>query len=54
MIRFPITDLLNEQECYDFLLRILHPEGQCCPHGHPLADGQHTPTCATERQWLST
>jgi transposase-like protein len=41
MIRFPITDLLNEQECHDYLLNILHPGGQCCPKGHPLADGQH-------------
>ena len=40
MIRFPITELLNEQKCCDFLLITLHPEGLCCPHGHPLADGQ--------------
>jgi len=24
MMRFPITDLLEEQECYNYLLRTLH------------------------------
>ncbi len=33
MMRFPITDLLDEQECYDFLLRTLHPDGLKCPGG---------------------
>ena len=36
MMRFPITELLSEQECYCFLLKILHPDGLCCPKGHPL------------------
>lgn len=40
MIRFSITDLLSEQECHDFLLKILHPEGLRCKNGHPLANGQ--------------
>lgn len=40
MIRFPITDLLDEQECYHWLLGILHPEGLGCPHGHPLPASQ--------------
>jgi transposase-like protein len=40
MIRFPITDLLNEQECYCFLLHILHPHGLCCPRGHFLPASQ--------------
>lgn len=39
-MRFPITDLLSEQECYDFLLRTLHPDGLKCPDGHPLPTGQ--------------
>ena len=26
MMRFPISDILNEQECYNFLMRVLHPE----------------------------
>lgn len=26
-MRFPITDLLSQQESCDFLLRVLHPKG---------------------------
>jgi len=40
MMRFPITDLLDEQECYDYLLRVLHPDGLECPNGHPLPPDQ--------------
>ena len=40
MMRFPITDLLDEQECYDFLLNTLHPDGLKCPEGHPLPQDQ--------------
>jgi hypothetical protein len=40
MIRFPVTDLLSEQECYHFLLNMLHPQGLCCPCGHPLPASQ--------------
>jgi len=40
MIRFPLADLLDEQECHDFLLRILHPDGLCCRNGHPLPPDQ--------------
>ncbi len=36
MIRFPLADLLNERECYVYLLRILHPDGMACPNGHSL------------------
>jgi len=36
MMRFPITELLDAAECYAYLLRVLHPEGVCCPQGHPL------------------
>lgn len=36
MIRFPVTELLSEQGCYHLLLNILHPQGVCCPCGHPL------------------
>ncbi len=39
-MRFPITDLLDEQECYEFLLRTLHPDGLRCPGGHPLPPAQ--------------
>ena len=36
MIKFPIGDLLDERECYRFLLTALHPFGMTCPRGHPL------------------
>lgn len=26
-MRFPLTDLLDEQESYNFLLKTLHPDG---------------------------
>ena len=39
-MRFPITDLLGEQECYDFLLHALHPDGLKCPEGHQLPPDQ--------------
>jgi len=40
MIRFPLHELLCPQKCYDWLLRILHPDGLACPQGHPLPAGQ--------------
>ena len=40
MMKFPITDLVNQKECYDFLLNILHPNGLRCPNGHPLPPEQ--------------
>jgi transposase len=40
MMKFPIADLMNQQECYDFLLNILHPNGLRCPSGHPLPSEQ--------------
>ena len=40
MMRFPIQDLLNEDECYQFLLEALHPDGLHCPNGHPLPEEQ--------------
>lgn len=36
MIQFPITSLLGQQKCYDFLMEILHPDGLKCSCGHPL------------------
>lgn len=39
-MRFPITDLLKEEECYSFLLNTLYSEGLKCPNGHPLPQGQ--------------
>jgi transposase-like protein len=40
MMQFPIKELLNEQECYNYLLRILHPDGLACPCGHAVEDRQ--------------
>jgi len=40
MLRFPLDGLLDEQACYEFLLRILHPDGLHCPRGHPLPASQ--------------
>ena len=42
MLRFPLDGLLDEQACYDFLLRILHPDGLHCPHGHPRRRANQT------------
>jgi transposase-like protein len=35
LIAFPITELLDEQACYEFLLG-LHPKGLRCPAGHKV------------------
>lgn len=41
MMRFPLTDLLDEQECYNYLLHTLHPDGLKCPScGTPLPPDQ--------------
>jgi transposase-like protein len=40
MLQFPLDDLLDEQACYTFLLRVLHPDGLHCPHGHALPTDQ--------------
>ena len=40
MMEFPITELMDEQACYDFLVGVLHPKGVRCPEGHKVAPGQ--------------
>ncbi|HZG65101.1 MAG TPA: hypothetical protein VEZ12_00045 [Herpetosiphonaceae bacterium] len=40
MLQFPLDDMLDEQACHDFLLRVLHPDGLHCPHGHRLPAAQ--------------
>lgn len=40
MINFPITDLLDETECYHWWLKTLQPEGMNCPNGHDLPSEQ--------------
>ncbi len=42
MMTFPIQSLMDEQACDDDLLKVLHPGGLHCPHGHPLAAAQGT------------
>jgi transposase-like protein len=39
-MRFPLTDLLDEQESYNFLLKTLHPDGLTCKHDHVLPSNQ--------------
>ncbi len=36
MMRFPVGDILSEQECHNFLMQVLHPDGLKRPNGHPL------------------
>jgi len=31
---FPLSDLMDEQSCYDFLINTLHPDGLACPRCH--------------------
>src|SRR3954467_6372402 len=40
MLRFPITELLSEADCYQYLLELLHPDGLDCPPGHGLQPAQ--------------
>ncbi len=40
MLAFPLTELMNEQACYDWLCAQLYPEGLRCPNGHHLPAGQ--------------
>lgn len=40
MLSFPIQELLDEASSYEYLLRILHPDGLHCPNGHALPAGQ--------------
>jgi transposase-like protein len=40
MVQSPIIDLLSKQECYNYLLRVLHPDGLKCPCGHGIEAGQ--------------
>jgi len=34
------VDEMNEQDCYHYLVTLLHPDGLRCPSGHPLPDDQ--------------
>jgi transposase-like protein len=37
---FPITELISEEAAYNWLVRVLHPEGLRCPAGHLLPGDQ--------------
>jgi transposase-like protein len=40
MLRWPLTDVLDDQACYEWLRQQLQPHGLQCPHGHPLPADQ--------------
>lgn len=40
MMTFPIQELMDEQKCYDYLLKVLHPQGLTCPAGHSVQPDQ--------------
>ena len=48
MIQFPLDDFLDEQKCYDFLKKLLHPEGLECPCGCKLP-GEQAPHKSQKR-----
>ena len=39
-MRYPLTDLLDNEHCYNYLKNILHPDDMKCPHGHSLPPEQ--------------
>lgn len=44
---FPLSDLLDPQRCYDFLVPLLQPEGLRCPRGCRFEDAYvHKRDCA--------
>ena len=38
-LRNPANSLLDQEQCYRFLLETLHLDGLHCPNGHPLPEG---------------
>jgi hypothetical protein len=40
MLQFPLQELMDERRCYEYLLKVLHPEGLQCLQGHPLSEEQ--------------
>jgi hypothetical protein len=39
MLAFPISELMDEQGCYSWLVNILHPKGLCCDRcRRPMAE----------------
>ncbi len=37
---FPLGRIPSSQECYDFLISLLHPDGLKCPEGHAFKEGK--------------
>ncbi len=52
MLRWPLTNVLDEQACYDALLHLLQPHGLQCPQGHPLPPTK--PPMTAIAWWLTT
>jgi hypothetical protein len=40
MLLWPITDLVDEERCYEYLRAWLYPDGLVCPRGHLLPPNQ--------------
>jgi hypothetical protein len=40
MLHWPLTEVLDEGACYEWLRRMLQPQGLHCPAGHPLPPDQ--------------
>lgn len=40
MIHFALTEMLDEQACYNYLLQALHPNGLYWPQGHLLSSNK--------------
>lgn len=40
MVQFSLYKLMSYEECYMFLMEILHPQGLHCPKGHPINKDQ--------------
>jgi transposase-like protein len=40
MIEFGLTEMSDEQAYYNYLVKVLHPNGLHCPQGHTLAGDQ--------------
>ena len=37
MMDFPMARVIDENACYEWLVELLHPDGLCCPRGHPVS-----------------
>ena len=43
MRAFPLTELMDAQACYEFLVGVVHPKRLRCPAGHKVVAGQAPP-----------